>query len=289
MNKYRAKVGYKFILPFLIGLICFQLGPLLISLVMSFFNWPVMGDKEFIGLGNYISMFHDPQFYKSLIITFKYSIIFVPLNLIIALSLALLLNYQKRGGSFFRVAFYLPSMISAVPISIIIVELLNKNYGFINYLLSFIGLGPYDWIGNPTLALIAIVAAALMFQGTMMMIFYTALKNVPEELYESAKIDGSSSFRSFLSITLPMISPTLLFNLVTTIIASFQSLALVKLITAGGPAMKTYVYSMFVYDNAFFYHKYGYSSANAWFMFLIVIGLTAIVFISSKKWTHYVN
>lgn len=291
--KVLAKVNkrawpYLFILPWIIGFLVFTLGPLVLSFVMSFFDWSITGTPKFRGLGNYIEMFTtDDQVLKSLSISLKYAAIFVPLNMIIALVLAMLISQPVKGAKFFRTIFYIPAVISGVAVSIIFGWLLNGNYGVINYLLSLLGIDGPQWLVDPKWAIIAVIFASAFGVGSMMLIFYTDIKNIPIDLYEAAAIDGAGPARQFFSITLPMITPTVLFNLITSIISSFQQVTLVMLLTNGGPMKSTYFYGLMTYNNAFKFHKLGYASANAWVMFIIILLLSALVFKSSDTWVFY--
>lgn len=291
--KVLAKVNkrawpYLFILPWIIGFLVFTLGPLVLSFVMSFFDWSITGTPKFRGLGNYIEMFTtDDQALKSLSISLKYAAIFVPLNMIIALVLAMLISQPVKGAKFFRTIFYIPAVISGVAVSIIFGWLLNGNYGVINYLLSLLGIDGPQWLVDPKWAIIAVIFASAFGVGSMMLIFYTDIKNIPIDLYEAAAIDGAGPARQFSSITLPMITPTILFNLITSIISSFQQVTLVMLLTNGGPMKSTYFYGLMTYNNAFKFHKLGYASANAWVMFIIILLLSALVFKSSDTWVFY--
>ncbi|OLS40057.1 carbohydrate ABC transporter permease [Bacillus sp. MRMR6] len=284
------KVPYLFILPWMIGFLVFTLGPLAFSLIMSFFEWPITSEPAFIGIENYKNMFTaDPQFYKSIGITFKFAIIFVPLNLAIALILSLLITQPVKGMKIFRTIFYLPAVVSGVAISIIWGWIFNSEYGIFNYLLSFIGIDGPRWLVDPTWAILTIVIASAWGVGTMMLIFYTDIKSIPPELYEAAAIDGANPLRQFFSITIPSITPTILFNVITSVIAALQQLTLVLLLTGGGPLKSTYFYGLYVYNNAFKHHQLGYASANAWFMFIIILVLTLVIFKSSSAWVFYEN
>ena len=291
--KVLAKVNkrawpYLFILPWIIGFLVFTLGPLVLSFVMSFFDWSITGTPKFRGLGNYIEMFTtDDQALKSLSISLKYAAIFVPLNMIIALVLAMLISQPVKGAKFFRTIFYIPAVISGVAVSIIFGWLLNGNYGVINYLLSLLGIDGPQWLVDPKWAIIAVIFASAFGVGSMMLIFYTDIKNIPIDLYEAAAIDGAGPARQFFSIPLPMITPPILFNLITSIISSFQQVTLVMLLTNGGPMKSTYFYGLMTYNNAFKFHKLGYASANAWVMFIIILLLSALVFKSSDTWVFY--
>lgn len=281
-------VPYLFLFPWIFGFLVFTLGPLLFSLIISFFDWPIVGQVHFIGFGNYAAMFtDDPLFWKSFGVTIKFAALFVPLNIAVALGLALLLNQNTRGTAFFRTAFYLPSVISGVALAMIWSWVYSGDYGILNYFLSLIGVQGPDWLNDKHWSLAAMVIASLWGQGSMMLIFLAGLKGIPKDIYESASIDGAGKLRQFASITIPMLSPTILFNLITSIIAAFQQLTLALLLTGGGPLKSTYFYAMYMYENAFKYFKMGYSAANAWFMFLIVLALTLAVFKTSEAWVFY--
>lgn len=284
----RKAIPYLFILPWIIGFLAFTIGPLIFSLIMSFFNWPLAADPEFVGFGNYIEMFtSDKQFFKSLTISLKYAAIFVPLNMIIALFLAMLITQPVRGVKVFRTIFYIPTVISGVAVSILWGWILNGDYGVLNYLLSLLGIEGPKWLVDPAWAILAVIIASAFGVGSMMLIFYTDIKNIPIDVYEAATIDGANPARQFFSITLPIITPTILFNLITSIISSFQQVTLVMLLTGGGPLKSTYFYGLYTYNNAFKHHKLGYASANAWVMFIIILFLTALVFKSSSAWVFY--
>lgn len=285
MKKKEKVIPYLFIAPWFIGMILFILGPLVMSFIMSFYDWPVIGERVFVGIGNYVELFtKDDQFYKSLYITFKFTLFFVPFNIIIALILAVLISKNLKFISVFRVIFYLPTVVSSVAVSIIWGWILNTEFGILNYGLSlFDVLGP-DWLNSELWALIALVIVSGWTVGTMMLVFYTALKGISVDIYEAAIIDGSGPMNTFFKITLPLITPTLLFNTVTAIIGALQNLALVLLLTNGGPLNSTYMYGLFVYNNAFKKSRLGYASASAWIMFILILMITGIMFKTSKKW-----
>ncbi|MCR8643972.1 sugar ABC transporter permease [Paenibacillus sp. N1-5-1-14] len=287
-KKMQKWIPYMFISPWIVGILLFTIGPLFFSLVMSFFDWPVTSAPTFVGFGNYIKMFtEDPQFYKSIVITFKFALFYVPLSLVTSLILAMLISLPIKGVKFFRAIFYLPAVVSGVAVSIIWGWIFNTKYGILNYGLSLFGIDGPKWLVDPKMAIIAVVLASAWGVGTMMLIFYTNIKSITPDMYESASIDGAGPLRQFISITLPLITPTIFFNLITSTIAALQQLTLVLLLTAGGPLKSTYFYGLFVYNNAFKHHKLGYASANAWFMFIIILLLTALIFKSSNTWVYY--
>ncbi|SCZ08215.1 carbohydrate ABC transporter permease [Alkaliphilus peptidifermentans] len=284
----KSYVPYLFILPWIAGFLFFTIGPLIFSLIMSFFDWPIVGDVKFIGFSNYIRAFtSDKMFYHSMGVTFKFALIFVPLYILIALSLALLLNNEVKGKSAFKTIFYLPSVISGVAVSMIWIWIFDVNYGVINYLLSLVNITGPNWLGDPKWAIFAMVIASLWGQGTMVLIFLAALKDIPKEYYEAASIDGAGAIGRFFKITLPLITPAILFNLIMTIISAFQQLTLALVMTKGGPSNSTYFYAMHVYNNAFKHFEMGYASANAWIMFVLILTLTLLVFKSSSAWVYY--
>lgn len=288
MKKWKTITPYLFITPWIIGFLVFTLGPLIFSLCISMFDWPVVGERTFVGLGNYIKMFtEDKQVLKSLVISIKYAAIFVPLNICIALFLAMLISQPLKGIKIYRTIFYIPAVVSGVATSVIWSWVLNGDYGVLNYLLSFIGIEGPKWLVDPSWAILAVVIVSAFGVGTMMLVFYTNIKGIPADLYEAASLDGAGPARQFFSITLPIITPTLLFNLITSIISSFQQVTLVMLLTAGGPMKSTYFYGLMTYENAFRHRKLGYASANAWVMFVIILCLTALVFKSSSMWVFY--
>lgn len=288
VKKNNVIAPYLFICPWLIGFIVFTAGPLFMSLIMSFFDWSITKPPAFAAFKNYITMFtQDKQFYRSLFITLKYAIIFVPLNMCLALLLALLISQPVAGVNFFRTVFYIPTVISGVAVSIVWGWLLNADYGIFNYLLSLVGITGPKWLLDPSWALIAVILASAFGVGTMMLIFYANIKTIPADLYEAANLDGAGVVRQFFNITLPIITPTILFNLITSLITAFQQLTLVMLLTGGGPLNATYFYGLYVYRNAFKHHRLGYASANAWVMFIIILILTLLVFKSSSAWVFY--
>lgn len=279
-------IPYLFISPWIIGFLAFTLFPLGFSLFMSFHNWSITGERTFIGLNNYRAMFSDENFYKALTVSLKYALFLVPFNLILSLFLALLLNNKIKKVGIFKTIFYLPTLISGVALSMIWSWILSDK-GILNYLLSFLGIDSIPWLRSPTVALWSVVLATVWGQGSMMLIFLTGLKSIPDQLYEAAGIDGAGIIKKFLKITIPLLSPTILFNLIMAIISSFQQLTVVMNLTNGGPVKSTYMYALYEYQNAFVKFKLGYAAANSWVMFIIILSLTGLVFYISNKWTYY--
>lgn len=279
-------IPYLFILPWIIGFLVFTLFPLLFSLYMSMFDWSISGTKIFIGVENYLTMFKDKNFYHSMWVTIRYAAMLVPLNVGIALVLALLLNGIKKGVGFFKTVFYIPTIISGVALALIWSWIL-KDTGILNQLLEMLGIESVPWLRSPDAAMWAVVLTTIWAQGSMMLVFLSALKGIPTSVIEAAEIDGAKGIKRFWKVVLPLISPTLIYNLIMAIIASFQQLTVVMNLTNGGPSKSTYMYSLFIYENAFKQFKLGYAAANAWVMFLVVLVLTGLVLLISKKWTYY--
>lgn len=282
----RKWIPYIFISPWIIGFLAFTLFPLAFSMFMSAFEWNITGTRTFIGLGNYIKMFQDKDFYQAMGVTIKYAALLVPLNVGIALLLATLLNMIKRASGFFKTVFYMPTIISGVALALIWSWIL-KDEGIMNQVLTMIGLEAVPWLRSPDSAMWAVVLTTVWAQGSMMLVFLSALKGIPEQVTEAAEIDGARGFIKFIKITVPLISPTIIYNLIMAIIASFQQLTVVMNLTGGGPFKSTYMYSLYIYENAFKKFQLGYAAANAWIMFLVVLSLTGIVLFISRKWTYY--
>jgi oligogalacturonide transport system permease protein len=281
-------VGLLFIMPWILGFLFFQLYPLLSSLFYSLTNYNMMKKPIFIGFANYIHAFSsDAKFQKSLMVTFMYVAISVPLKLMVALGIALMLNMKAKFIAFFRTLYYLPSIMGASVAVAVLWRFLFTKEGYINNLLSIFGIRGPDWIGDAHYALFTISLLTVWQFGSSMVLFLAGLKNVPPELYEAARIDGANRIRAFFKITLPMLSPIVFFNLVMQLIGGFQDFTPAMLITKGGPANATYLYGMLLYENAFSYFKMGYASALSWILFIIMIAITILLFKSSKVWTHY--
>ncbi len=281
-------VPWLFISPWILGFLFFTLGPLIFSLVMSLHDWPVVGERTFIGFGNYDTMLrYDPQFWESLWITVKFAALFVPLNVVLSFGLAVLLNLDLKGTAFYRTAFYLPSVISGVALVTIWSWLYSKEYGLLNYLLTFAGIDGPNWLGDTNWALLAITVASLWGLGGSMLIFLAGLQSVPKELYEAARMSGVPAWAQVIHITLPMLSPMLLFTFITSIISAFQQLTIALLLTKGGPVGSTYFFAMYIYDNAFKFHDMGYAAAMSWVMFVIIMVLSMLVMRWSTAWVYY--
>lgn len=279
-----------YISPWLLGFLIFTLWPIIQSLYISFTDWEMQLNviPKFIGISNYKNLlFDDPLFWISLKNTFYYAFGSVPLGLLLALILALLLNQKLRGITIFRTIFYLPSVISGVAVALLWVWIFNPNFGIVNAILARLGLPTPGWLTDPTWAMPALIIMSLWGVGGSMLIFLAGLQGIPTEFYEAAEIDGANWWSKFKHITIPLLSPTIFFNLVMGIIGSFQVFTNVYIMTSGGPGTATLVYVLYLFQNAFLYFKMGYASAMAWILFVIILVLTLLVIKSSAFWVYY--
>lgn len=279
---------YLLILPWLLGLIFFMLGPIVSSFFISFLQWDLITPPKFIGLKNYIDMFtKDELFWKSLKVTSIYVLFRVPLTIVAALILALLMNQNVPGIGVFRTIYYIPAVISGVAVSMLWVWMFNDNFGLVNGVLAKMGIRGPGWFSDPDWSLTTMIIISLYNIGATAVIFLAGLKNIPETIYEAAEIDGAGPVRRFFSITIPLITPTILFNLLMTLIASFQTFTEALIITNGGPVNSTLFFNLYLYQNAFTYSKLGYASALAWILFVITLAVTYVIFRYSNRWVYY--
>jgi multiple sugar transport system permease protein len=286
-SKKEAVEGFLFISPWLIGFLIFTLGPLIASIFLSLSKWDIFADPQFVGLQNYSKMLVDPLFKKSLWNTFYYAIFSIPLGMAGGLSLALLLNQKVKGLPIFRTIFYLPSVTSGVAVALLWKWIFNPEFGIANMILNWFGLPSLQWLSSPHWAMPALIIMSLWGIGGGMLIYLAGLQGIPQQLYEAAELDGAGSWSCFINITLPMLSPTLFFQLIMGIIGSFQVFTQVYVMTQGGPANATLVYVLYLYQNAFQWWKMGYASALAWVLFAIVMVFTLIQFKLAPHWVHY--
>ncbi|MBS6643405.1 MAG: sugar ABC transporter permease [Clostridiaceae bacterium] len=284
--------GYFFIMPWLIGFLAFTLVPFVMSFVLSFTDFNILSpDTEFVGMDNYIKLFtQDKLFLKSLQVTFKFAFISVPLRLIFALFVAMILNRKSRMVGIYRVVYYLPSIIGgSVAVSVMWRNLFTKA-GVVNSILQAAGFPcSINWLSNRSTALYTLVLLYVWQFGSSMLIFLSGLKQIPVTYYEAADMDGAGRIKQFFFITLPLLSPVILFNLVMQIINGFMVFTQAQIITDGGPVNETLVYVLYLYKQSFKYYEMGYGSAMAWILLLIVAFFTAIVFKSSNQWVFYEN
>ncbi|WP_273325534.1 carbohydrate ABC transporter permease [Vallitalea guaymasensis] len=289
-KKRRMKdyVGLLYISPFIIGFLIFQLYPFISSIIYSFTDFTMIKKPDFVGFSNYINMFtKDRDFWNSVKVTFKYVLMAVPMKLIFALFIAMVLNMKLKSINFFRTIYYLPSILGGSVAVAVMWRFLFMYDGLVNNFLGVFNIPPISWLGNPDISLYTIGLLAVWQFGSSMVLFLAGLKQIPENLYEASAIDGASKVKQFFVITLPMLTPIILFNMVMQTISAFQEFTGAFVITNGGPMKSTYLYGMMLYDNAFVHFKMGYASAQSWILFFIIVTITAILLKSSKRWAYY--
>jgi multiple sugar transport system permease protein len=285
-------MAYILISPWIIGFLWFTLGPMLTSLGLSFTETDLF-TTEFIGLGNYERLFSTDVtvslFWKALYNTAYYVFLSIPLTMAVGFLIALLLNQNIRGQSAYRIIYYLPSVIPGIATALLWLWLFHPDFGIINWALSWVGIEGPRWLYDTETAKLALVVMSVWGAGGNMLIFLAGLQGIPTQLYEAATIDGANAWQRFIHITLPMISPTLFFVLVTNIIGSFQSFTTVYVVSGGtgGPANSTMMYVLWLYLLAFRQFRMGFASALAWVFFAIIMLFTLLIFRSSNAWVYY--
>jgi multiple sugar transport system permease protein len=284
-----TRAGYTFLLPWLLGFILLTVGPMLSSLYLSFTNYNLFEAPKWIGLDNYTSLFQDERFLQSVGVTLGYVVFGTPLKLAAALAVALLLNNATRGQGFYRSAFYAPSLIGASVSIAIVWKAMFGDQGPVDQGLSFFGINLGGWVGNPSMTMPMMILLTVWQFGAPMVIFLAGLKQIPQELYEAASVDGAGRFRKFVNITFPMLSPVVFFNLLLETIHAFQIFASAYIISngEGGPAGSTLFYTLYLYLRGFSDFRMGYASAMAWLLVIVVGVITLIFFRTSKSWVHY--
>jgi len=288
-NRYtKGLVILAFLLPSLIGLILFNIIPIISSAFRSFTDWDMLTNSEFVGLQNYYDIFSNENSIKGIVNTFKYVVGYTPLVICFGLMLAILLNIKITGLDAYRVIFFMPVVISWVVVSLIWVWLYSPDSGIINYLLSLIGINGPAWLQNEHTAMPAVIIASLWKDvGYAAVILLSGLQNIPDEYYESAEIDGANSIKKLFYITLPCLTPIIFFLLVTSLISSFQVFDQVFIMTKGGPFGSTRTIVQEIYENAFQMGKVGFACAQAWLLVVIILVVTLIQNILQKRWVHY--
>lgn len=285
MNKDNT-VGYVFASPFIIGFFAFTFIPMLMSLYYSFTNFNLRDDATWIGLENYMRLFNDARFINSILVTLNFVVVSVPLRLAFGLLVAYLLTRKAKGVSFYRALYYLPTLIGgSIAVAIVWRELFSVN-GAINVLLEGLGMNAVNWFGDPSRAMFPLILMSVWQFGSSMIIFAAGLKEIPHELYEAANMDGANKLQSFLKITLPCLSPVILYNLIMQTISAFMTFTQAFVITGGGPNDATNFFALNVYNHAFSFFNMGYASAMSWIMLVIISVLTGLLLKSSKYWMH---
>ena len=288
-HRKEALQFYLAIAPWLVGFILFTAGPMLISLWTSFTDWDLLTDPQWVGLENYRNLVTDPTFIQSIKVTLAYTAAYVPLDLVGGLLLALLVRPRLRGIGIYRTIFYLPTVFSGVAFVVVWLWMLNPNGGLINLVLRWFGIEGPRWLLDPKYALWSLVMMSFWGWGRSMALYLGGMQSIPGELYEAAAMDGAGSFRQFFKITLPLLSPIIFFNLVLSIISTFQSFTSAFVATNGGPLDSTLFLVLYIYRQAFEYFHMGYAAALAWVLFAIILVLTLVLLRSQKFWVFYLG
>lgn len=289
LQKRETRAAYLFMLPWLIGFFCLTVIPMFASLYFSFTSYDMFTAPKWIGVENYVKMFSDIKFKYSLKVTVTYVLLGVPLQLVFALLLAVLFKRNRRGVRFYRAVYYLPSLFgSSIAVSILWRQIFNKE-GLINRLLSVFGIQGRNWINSPDTAIYTLIVLLIWQFGASMVIFLSSLKQISNDYYEAATIDGASKLRQFFAITLPLLTPMVFFNVVMQFINAFQAFTPAYIVSGGtgGPMNSTLFYTLNIYLQGFSYFKMGYACALAWVLVVIIAVFTGIIFGTAKKWVYY--
>ena len=284
-----ALAGYGFLTPWLIGLIGLTLGPMIYSLYLSFTKYNLLSPPQWRGLANYRAMLDDPRFLHSVGVTFKYAVIAVPAILVVSMLVALVLNQGIRFLPFYRAAFYLPSLVGAsVAVSLLWRQMFSAD-GVFNAALALFGIQGRTWIGDPSTALYTLILLSVWTFGAPMIIFLAGLRQVPRDLYEAAEVDGAGPVRRFFSVTLPMLSPLIFFNVLLTTVNALQAFTPAYVVSngTGGPADSTLFYTLYLYQRGFTQLDMGYAAAMAWVLVVVLAVFTAVMFATARFWVHY--
>lgn len=282
LNKEQV-VGIVCTSPFIIGFLLFMIIPMLISLYYSFCDYNILSPAKWTGASNYIKMFSDEKFYKSIAVTFKFAFISVPLRLLFALVVAMILVRTTKATSFYRAAYYLPSIIGG---SVAVAILWKRMFAMDGVVNTVLGIDNFSWLGNTKTAIWSLIILAVWQFGSSMLIFLSALKQIPGTLYEACRVDGANKWQQFWKVTLPLLTPTIFFNLVMQMINGFLAFTQCYIITKGAPMDSTLFYTVYMYQQSFEYYNTGYGAALAWVMLLIIGAITAVLFATKKFWVY---
>lgn len=280
--------GMLCVAPAVLGFLVFDIGPMIASFVLALTDWSVSGQTHWLGLDNFSTIFQDDElFRKAARVTLTYAAVSVPLQIVIAFLLALLLNERIKGLPIFRTIFYLPATVPLVASSVLWLWMFNPDFGLLNTILGKVGLPAQDWIYSSDTVLPSLILMSLWGVGPMMIIFLAGLTAIPQHLYEAVSLDGGNVFNRLWSVTIPMITPTIFFNLVLSVIGALQTFVQGYVITDGGPNNASLFYGLYLYRKAFELGDLGYAAALGVIQFVVIAGLTAIVFSTSSRWVHY--
>jgi multiple sugar transport system permease protein len=290
LSRREAFIGFAYISPWLAGLVVFEIGPILASVYLSLTEYSILAPARFVGLANYRqALLDDPIFWKAVYNTIYYAVTFVPLSMVGSLAAALLLNQRLRGRSIFRTLFFIPSVTPVVATALIWMWILNAEFGPLNELLALVGVSGPAWLGSPQWAKPSMVLMSLWgaIGGGNMVIFLAGLQGIPSELYEATAIDGANELHQFWNVTLPLISPSLFFNLVISMVGAFHVFTQAYVATGGGPNYATMFYVLYLFEQAFHFLHMGYASALAWLFVVLVLGLVVLQFHVATRWVYY--
>jgi len=282
-------LGYLFISPWIVGFLAFSLLPFLASLFLSFTDWTIVGNWNWIGMANYDKMLSgvDDRFTVALGNTAYYAVFVVPGSQIIALSLAKLLSKRSRGIAVYRTIFYIPAIATGVGTSYLWAQVFSTHGGLINTVLDFFGIQGPNWLYSLTWSMPALIIVGLWNVGASMLIYLAALHGVPQSLYDAAAVDGASPIQRFFAVTVPMVTPAMFFNVVLGVIGAFQVFTIAYIITSGGPGNATLFYSLYLYRVAFRNLRMGYAAALAWVLFMIILAITVVQLVVARLWVYY--
>jgi multiple sugar transport system permease protein len=287
MARREAIAGYLFIAPWLIGFVVFLLGPIIASFYFSLTDYQIVKPPVYVGLDNYRVMLHDDLVWKALKVTTIYVVVSTPLILVLSFAVAVLMNQRVKGVGLWRTIFYLPNLIPLVATTMLWLWLFNPQFGLINLLLRQAGITGPLWLRSTQWALPSLILMSLWSVGGPMLVYLAGLQGIPTELYDAVSVDGGGALARFWTITVPLMTPVIFYNLVLGMIAGFQVFAQPLIMTNGGPRYATYFYVLYLYENAFKYFRMGYASALAWLLFLIILVLTIAMFRWSAFWVYY--
>jgi multiple sugar transport system permease protein len=279
--------GLLFISPWLVGFLVFLVYPVLSNFHLGMTQYSGFGTPEWVGFDNYVELFKDPLFWTSLYNTFYYVILAVPLGVVVAIGLAVAMNQKVREVAWYRTILYLPSIAPVFALSMMMIWLLNPRFGLFNYLLSWLHIPAINWLGDPHWSKLAIVLVAQFGAGHIGLIFLTALRAIPPTLYDAASLDGASQWRKFYYITLPLLTPTILYDIIIGLGLGLQVFAPAYIMTGGGPLNSTMFTALYIYKNAFEYSRVGLAAAVSGILFIINAALAIVTFWSSKYWVNY--
>jgi multiple sugar transport system permease protein len=288
LRRKEARAGLIWVQWWFVGFLLFTLIPICAAIYLSFTSWQGIGAPQWIGIDNYVEILSgDPVFWKSLRVTALYTALALPSGLVLGFGLAMLMNQKLRGITVFRTIYYLPSILSGVPVLILWMFVFNRDFGILNWMLDLVGIPAVPWLNSEFWVVPAITVTTLWGVGGSVIIYLAGLQGVPTELYEVATLDGAGWWRTLFTVTLPMMSPVIFFQLVLALIGSLQVFAQAYILTGGGPNYASYFMSLYIYNEAFIGLRLGYASALAVILFILILIVTAVVFGTSRFWVYY--